>query len=91
MFNALAPESEQYTIKACDAIAGQTSHIDLSTLSEKRMETGGLHGVLKLATGAQVMLTTNIDVSDGLNELLNGARGTVFMLPLTVMAKLPMF
>ena len=60
MLNALAPESQQCTIKACDAIAVQTSHVDLSNLSEKRPETGGLHGVLKLAIGARVMLTTKL-------------------------------
>ena len=74
MLDALAPESKQYSIKACDARAGQTSHIDLSSLSDKRSETGGLHSVLKVAIGARVMLTTNIDVSDG---LVNGARGEV--------------
>ena len=74
MLNALAPQCEQYSIKTSDAIAGQTSHIELSTLSNKRQETGGLHSILKIAIGARVMLTTNIDVSDG---LVNGARGEV--------------
>ena len=64
----------RYAIKASDAITGQTKHINLASLSSKRAETGGLHGVLKIACGARVMLTTNVDVSDG---LVNGARGEI--------------
>ena len=64
MLNALVPESEQYSIHACDAVAGQTRHFDLAKLSEKRADTGGLHSVLKLAEGSRVMLTTNVDVNN---------------------------
>ena len=71
MLNELAPQSAQYTIKAHDSVAG---HISLNSLSDKRSETGGLHSTLKLAIGARVMLTANVDVSDG---LVNGARGEV--------------
>ncbi len=74
MLNALAQESDQYSVHACDAVAGQTHHIDLSNISNKRTDTGGLHSILKIAVGARVMLTTNVDVSDG---LVNGARGEV--------------
>ena len=36
MLNNLAPQCEQYSIKASDAMAGQTVHNELSTLSNKR-------------------------------------------------------
>ena len=66
MLNQLASPSTQYTIKAYDTVAGQTSHISLANLSKKRSETDSLHSTLKLAVGARVMLTDNVDVSDGI-------------------------
>ena len=55
MLDNLAPQSAQYTIKARDARVGETTHISLSAISDKRSETGGLHGILKLAIGACLM------------------------------------
>ena len=74
MLNSLASEDDQFTNKAKDSVTGQTHHIDLSTSSEKRSGTGNLHGVFILAVGACIMLTVNVNVSDG---LVNGARGEV--------------
>ena len=74
MLNKLPSTNTRYEIKAKDAKTGQTTHIDMSTLSTKRTETGGLHGVLRIACAARIMLTTNVDVSDG---LVNGARGEI--------------
>ena len=48
MLNSIAPQSAQFTIKAIDSVAAQTSHLSLSSLSDKRSESGGLHGTLKL-------------------------------------------
>ena len=49
---------------------------ELTTLDYplKPQKTGNLRKVLHVKVGARVMLTTNIDVSDGLT---NGAVGTV--------------
>ena len=62
MLNNMASKSQQYVINASDAVAGQITHLCLSNLLDKRSETGGLDSILKIAIGACVMLTANVDV-----------------------------
>lgn len=68
--------SEIFVIEARDARRDVvTSQMHLrDKVSEKRSETGNLETVLRIAEGAIVKLTANLDVSDG---LVNGARGEV--------------
>ena len=40
MLNNLAPQCEQFSIKASDAVAGQTTHIELSTLTNDQKQVG---------------------------------------------------
>ena len=75
MLNSLASEDDQFGIETQDSVTGQTHHFDLANLPNKKTETGNLHNVLKIAVGgARVMLTVNVNVTDG---LVNGARGEV--------------
>ena len=62
-----------HTVKAIDSKKDISSGIDIK-FPEKISETGGLETSLKVAIGCRVMLTYNLDVTDGLS---NGATGTV--------------
>ena len=62
-----------YAIQAIDSKKDRNSGINIE-FPEKSSETGGLETQLKVAVGCRVMLTYNIDVSDGLS---NGTTGTV--------------
>ena len=74
MLNALACDDELYVIDAQDSATSETQYKNLSNLSKKKADTGNLHHKLRLAVGAKVMLTINVNVTDG---LVNGASGEV--------------
>ena len=84
MFNSLASEDDQFSIEAQNSVTGQTRHFDLANLPNKKSETGNLHNVLKIAVGARVMLTVNVNVTDGLD---NGASGEVIHIVTVVSRK----
>ena len=68
--------TEKVEIAATDDKYDSTGAIDVSKLppSKSRTETGGLETTLHLAIGARVMMTVNVETTDG---LVNGVMGKV--------------
>ena len=74
MLNINKSFPQLFDIKAVDSKKDvQTNLIDV-VFSKNTSETGGLREIVSVAAGARVMVTVNIDVSDG---LANGVCGTV--------------
>ena len=74
MLNNIAPESAQFAIKAIDSVAGQTNHIRLTSLSDKRSEIGGLHSTLRLTT-VHIVTNNNNEVTNILVKFDNSRVG----------------
>ena len=67
-------QGDKYECVAFDSKKDHCTWLTTIDVSLKPQKTGNLRKVLHMKVGARVMLTTNIDVSDGLN---NGVVGTV--------------
>ena len=67
-------QGDTYESVAFDSKKDHCTELTTIDISLKHQKTGNLRKVLHVKVGARVMLTTNIDVSDGLT---NGAVGTV--------------
>ena len=67
-------QGDKYECVAFDSKKDHCTELRPIDVSLKPQKTGNLRKVLHINVGAKVILTTNIDVSDGLT---NGAVGTV--------------
>ena len=67
-------QGDKYECVAFDSKKDHCTKVTTIDVSLEPQKTGNLRKVLHVKVGARVMLTTNMDVSDGLT---NGAVGTV--------------
>ena len=61
-------QGDTYECVAFDSKKDNCTELTTIDISLKPQKMGNLRKVLHMKVGARVMLTTNIDVSDGINE-----------------------